>query len=308
MTITPLKRASYDPQALAKSRTRVGEGGLAKCEKYKVGGDVWVEKSLLPERQLEYHLRDWLINEAEILATLNGHPSFVRFFGYYTPSGSYHPVLMMEYVDGKPLDAHNGDIGAAVSAGYDSLLGLEVMKDKDIVHRDLTPNNIMLTNSGRGKIIDFGLGRIQTLELAPSGAIFGTPEYMSPEQANGSYVGPESDLFQLAVSLFQVITGRLAVGFFDHRFEYVSAARSWNIGNILDCMNALRLKGLSEPFVDAWGLAVHQIPSIRRLAREPLKKELENLLRRTGSVPQNRTSSNSSLDFEIVEELGSWLK
>lgn len=280
MTITPEKRASYDPIALKEAETWVGSGGISECIRYELNGKVWVEKKLLGHRTGESQHIPWIKNEAEILAALNGHDQFPRFFGSYVPTNAWHPellTLMMEYIDGDSLDKYRRDKKIAVSVGHDVCTGLKIMGEKGIVHRDLKPDNILVTKKDlRCKIIDFGLARYKDNELAPPDAVFGTLEFMSPEQARGEPVDPKTDVFSLAMGLYETLTGKLA--FVPHYLDRYLAARGWNLEGIENAKMELVNEGMSESFANAWGLAVHPVATERKL--EPLRSELEQLVRR----------------------------
>jgi serine/threonine-protein kinase len=79
---------------------------------------------------------------------------------------------------------------------------------KKIVHRDIKPANIMLLDSGQAKVMDFGIARLEASTLTTTGEFFGTPAYMSPEQARGDPVDPRTDLFSLGCVLHQLLTGK----------------------------------------------------------------------------------------------------
>ena len=87
--------------------------------------------------------------------------------------------------------------------------GLAAAHEENIVHRDIKPDNIMLTRKGQVKIADFGLARAtsEDMELTKAGQILGTPAYMSPEQCLGERVDHRSDLFSAGVILYQLLTG-----------------------------------------------------------------------------------------------------
>ena len=104
-----------------------------------------------------------------------------------------------------------------LSGGMVKRAALARAHDLGVIHRDLKSDNILLT--GRGgrkdfvKILDFGLAHLaMDPRLAPKGAVFGTPEYMSPEQARGEEAGPQSDLYALGVLFFEMLTGHPPYG------------------------------------------------------------------------------------------------
>src|ERR1700709_2925931 len=124
----------------------------------------------------------------------------------------------MEYLVGQPLSGELArgpmPIGRAVDILEQMCAALARAHDLGVIHRDLKSDNIMLTTRGGRrdfvKILDFGLAAIaRDPRLAPKGAVFGTPEYMSPEQARGEEAGPQSDLYALGVLFYEMLTGQL---------------------------------------------------------------------------------------------------
>jgi serine/threonine-protein kinase len=126
--------------------------------------------------------------------------------------------LVMEYLVGTPLSAEIGRGPMPIQRGVDILeqMGAALARAHDlgVIHRDLKSDNILLTARGGRKdfvkILDFGLAALaHDPRLAPKGAVFGTPEYMSPEQARGEQAGPQSDLYALGILFFEMLTGQL---------------------------------------------------------------------------------------------------
>lgn len=157
--------------------------------------------------------------EAKAAATLN-HPNVATIYSVEEIDGI--PFYTMEYVEGKTLDAILPKDGLDVRTFLDWFVQLSEAlchaHEKGVVHRDIKPGNIMITDDGTLKILDFGLAEIdeeihKTEDAASSpqitepGQIFGTPSYMSPEQAEGKQVDARSDIFSFGVVMYQAITG-----------------------------------------------------------------------------------------------------
>ena len=151
--------------------------------------------------------------EARSAASLS-HPNIVQVYdrGETEDGTSY---IAMEYVPGGTLKeqigrrAPFGDRGAA-AVGAQIADALGAAHEQGMIHRDIKPQNVLVTASGDLKVTDFGIARAASaVTNTASGAIFGTAGYISPEQALGEPVGPASDLYSLGVILYEMLTGEL---------------------------------------------------------------------------------------------------
>jgi serine/threonine protein kinase len=148
--------------------------------------------------------------EARAAAALK-HENIIDIIGYGETEGVYY--IAMEFVEGKSLKEliHSvrfipSDIALAIV--YEICRGLEHAHQKGVVHRDIKPANILIARDGAVKITDFGLAQAQDLtSITVTGALVGTPAYMSPEQAAGRKIDTRSDLFSLGVVIYEMITG-----------------------------------------------------------------------------------------------------
>jgi serine/threonine protein kinase len=150
--------------------------------------------------------------EAEAVARLQ-HPNFVHIYDIGEHNGT--PFFSLEFVDGGSL-AHKvaaGPVPFRDAAQMVELLARAMHRahQQGIVHRDLKPANVLLNKDGSPKIADFGLAKKLDDEASPTvtGAVLGTPSYMSPEQARGiKQIGPGADIYSLGVILYELLTGR----------------------------------------------------------------------------------------------------
>jgi serine/threonine-protein kinase len=173
-------------------------------------------KLIRPDLRAETHLRAWMLREARAANRVDhAHIIDIHDIGE-TDDGELY--LVMEYLIGTALSTELARGPLPISRSVDILeqMGAALARAHDlgVVHRDLKSDNILLTSRGGRKdfvkILDFGLaGLAHDPRLAPKGAVFGTPEYMSPEQARGEQAGPQSDLYALGVLFFEMLTGQL---------------------------------------------------------------------------------------------------
>jgi len=148
--------------------------------------------------------------EAEAMAAAR-HPHVAEVFDSGEAAG--RPFLVMELLPGGTLVARFAapvPPADAVALMHKVASGVGAAHERGIVHRDLKPSNVLLDAAGEPKVTDFGLAKLGTdANLTHSGAVFGTPAYMAPEQAAGSpFVGPAADVWALGVMLYEALTGR----------------------------------------------------------------------------------------------------
>jgi serine/threonine-protein kinase len=138
------------------------------------------------------------------------HPNIVAVHEYGEDDEIAY--IAMEYVDGTPLSALIGErpcpLPQALDWFSDLLAALDYSHAHGVVHRDIKPANLLVTRDGRIKISDFGIARIESSTLTQTGAMLGTPSYMSPEQFRGEAIDGRSDLFSAAIVLYQLLTGQ----------------------------------------------------------------------------------------------------
>ena len=169
--------------------------------------------------------------ERQILATLN-HPNIARLLdGGVTEEGL--PYLVMEYIDGQPLDRHCEERRLSVRQRLELFQTVaeatEYAHRNLVVHRDLKPSNILVTATGTVKLLDFGLAKLLQSDsrtatpATRAGHGWMTPEYAAPEQIRGTGVNTVTDVYQLGVVLYELLTGRLPFAHHGSLFELQTA-------------------------------------------------------------------------------------
>ncbi len=140
------------------------------------------------------------------------HPNIVSIFDRGETDGSY--FIVMEYVEGrtlKELIRSRGPCPVPVAIAYTRqiLAGLRYAHRNGVIHRDIKPHNVIVDPEGVVKVTDFGIARAGASQMTEEGAIMGTAQYLSPEQARGAPVDQTSDLYSAGIVLFELLTGEV---------------------------------------------------------------------------------------------------
>ena len=186
--------------------SNLGSGGFGTVFLAK---DVWIDKKVaikVPHRQSGDF--DDLLQEPRLLAALD-HPNIVGILTAERVKGTF--FIVMEYVKGESLEAvldreKSLDVPRALNYAVQILRGVEHAHEAQILHRDLRPANVLISESGAVKVADFGTSRF--LEKAHATTVIGSPPYMAPEQFQGRAV-LASDIYSVGVILYQMLTGTL---------------------------------------------------------------------------------------------------
>jgi len=207
---------------------RIGVGGMAEIFRGKAVAAGGFEKPvaikrILPHLSQDRRFVELLIAEAKVLSLLK-HRNIVQIFDVgLGDDGKY--FLVMEYVDGKDMRAVQTGLEVrrrrmpfdlALHVGAEVCEALEhahTAKAPDgrpmsLVHRDVSPSNVLLSRAGEVKLTDFGIAKRAEQEQTGHGAVRGKFAYISPEQARNQHVGPRSDVFSVGVLLWELITNR----------------------------------------------------------------------------------------------------
>jgi serine/threonine-protein kinase len=183
-------------------------GKVARAHDPMIGRIVAVK--LFPSDLAKGEARQRFLQEARVVGQLS-HPSAITLHDMGIEESTQTPYMVMEYLEGQPLDRilEKGSLPfpRACAIGAEVSLALAAAHRKGVIHGDVKPANIFVTDDGRVKLMDFGMARVASRDARDT-SLKGTPAYWCPEQILGKPQDARSDLFSLGVVIYEMATGR----------------------------------------------------------------------------------------------------
>jgi serine/threonine protein kinase len=282
---------------------RLATGGMAEVFWAKASGPMGFEKNLVIKRILPHLAQDprfveMFLSEAKLAAQLS-HPNVVHIFDFGEFEGTYY--LAMEYIDGpnlRTLSRRAREAGVRLPPAYCAKIiaqaceglafahdfsSLETGDPLHLIHRDVSPDNILLSRQGAVKVVDFGIAKAANQEhRTQTGLVKGKIAYMPPEQIRGQVLDRRVDVYALGVVLYEMFTG----------------AKPFNATTDLSMMQAI----VSEPMVPATSRRPDLPRALSQILERALKKEREQ------RYPDCRTFQMELERFIVStgESVGAW--
>jgi len=315
---------------------KVGVGGMGDV--YLAEHEILKKKVAVKILHYEQSKRKETVErfKREAIAASNmgqAHIVDVTDFGYTDEGNAY---FVMEFVEGQSLSDVIRDrkilpLEYAVSVASQICVALYSAHGKGIIHRDLKPENVLITEVNGVypfvKIVDFGISKILHDEmskkdkpktLTKSGAIFGTPEYMSPEQAGGNEVGPTSDIYSLGIMMYEMLTGQIPFAddnymkvLHKHQYEFPELPSVKNT-EITSDVDALVMKCLEKKHFNRYESMQALLGDLKKIyIGHKLEKKISlAFLFNSGTVARGTTKGNLDKDAsfsgqEIIRLLNS---
>ena len=282
----------------------IGSGGMANVYlgiDMNTGANVAI-KILKPEFSSDDEFIRRFDAEAKSVASLN-HANIVKVYGV-GHEGNFR-YIVQEYIEGitvKDLINQNGhlDWRNAVPIVIQIGLALDYAHQNGIVHRDIKPQNILISRDRVAKITDFGIARAaSSTTITMTGVQMGSVHYFSPEQARGGNVGPQSDIYSLGVSLFEMVTGRLP---FDGDSNVAIAVK--HLQETPPVPSSL-MQGIPKGLDSIIAKCMQKSPERRYQTMRQLVSELDSLLVDPNgiygvinNVPDKNTSTETNISFK----------
>ncbi|MCC5874624.1 MAG: protein kinase [Candidatus Sumerlaeia bacterium] len=233
---------------------------------------------------------DRFFREARIAATLH-HPNIVNILDYNISNNYGQSYIAMEFVDGptfreiiekkfaETVDISNDDILEVLDWSSQLCDALDATHKKGIIHRDIKPDNIMLAPEEKVKITDFGIVHIEEATFTPTGALIGTPRYMSPEQVHGGRIDSRSDIYSVGIIIYELLIGSP---------PFISGDISYQQVNVLPTSPREICPAIPAPVDRIIMKCLEKSPLDRYQSTLELKRDIDEVFVRMGGDPSLR--------------------
>ena len=224
-------------------------GGMARVYRARdtVIGRTVAVKILTEEGCADEDVKSRFLQEARLAGNIT-HDNIINIYDFGEDAEG-RPFMVMEFLKGEDLrhaikDGSVGDTRNKMRIALELARALEYIHTQNIIHRDIKPDNVHITDAGAVKLMDFGISKLQNSTRTTTGVVMGTPYYMAPEQVLGRNIGPLVDVYAFGVLLFELMTGtRPVVGDTVERIFYQILQEPLN-------MEPMRQAGIPEPIMD----------------------------------------------------------
>ena len=266
--------------------SKIGSGGMGVVHKvFDIKNNCEVAMKILREGLSgSSKAIDRFFREARIAATLN-HKNIVKIYDYNISNVYGQSYITMSYVDGpslrdiieerfsESLEITNYEISQTLYYMSQLCEALECTHNRGIIHRDIKPDNIMIDKGDKVKITDFGIVHVEEASFTPTGALIGTPRYMSPEQVRGGKIDGRSDIYSVGIIMYELLVGSPPFISGDIAYQQVNVEPTPPrdiCPAIPENVNAIIMKCLSKKAEDRFQTAPE------------MKKTMDNILREMG--------------------------
>jgi tetratricopeptide (TPR) repeat protein len=264
----------------------LGEGGKKKVYKaYDTLLDREVALALIKVEGLDEDSRIRITREAQAMGRLGAHNNIVTVFDLGDHEGQ--PYIVQELMAGRDVEKliqsapdNRLSIDQTIEIAQSVSAGLEYAHGKGVLHRDIKPSNIWLTEDGSVKIGDFGLALVDDrTRLTQEGMTVGTVSYLPPEQAIGTEVTPQSDLYSLGAMLYEMVTGRPpfigddTIAIIGQHLNTPPVSPSWHNPEIPPAMEVLILRLLEKNAAQRFASALEMGRALESIQRGTIEEE-----------------------------------
>ncbi len=224
-------------------------GGMARVYRARdtVIGRTVAVKILTEEGCADEEAKSRFLQEARLAGNIT-HDNIISIYDFGEDADG-RPFMVMEFLKGEDLrhaikDGSVGDTRNKLRIALDIARSLDHIHSQNIIHRDIKPDNVHITDTGAVKLMDFGISKLQNSTRTTTGVVMGTPYYMAPEQVLGKNIGPLVDVYAFGVLVFELMTGsRPIVGDTVERIFYQILQEPLNT-------EPMRQAGIPDPIVD----------------------------------------------------------